>query len=284
LARQVLALGCRLVACDIAPLGIAVARAAGLPSVLIENFTWDWIYEGYARQEPRLQPFVDYLRAQAAATDYRAQTEPVCAPAPEADLVAAPVCRPARAPRAEVRRRLGVPEETKLVMITMGGIREPYRFLPRLAEFAPARFVIPGDESLEEEAPPNALILPFESGFYHPDVVAACDAVVAKIGYSTLAEVYHAGVPFGYVPRPQFRESVALARFIRQRMPGVEIAAGDFESGAWLAQLPALLALERVRRDEPNGAVQVAEFLLLRRSAGSQPARDAGSQPNATMN
>jgi hypothetical protein len=99
-------------------------------------------------------------------------------------------------------------------------------------------------------------------------VVAACDAVVAKIGYSTLAEVYHAGVPFGYVPRPQFRESVALAEFIRRRMPGVEIAAGDFESGAWLAQLPALLALERVRRDEPNGARQVAEFML-RCSAGS---------------
>ena len=38
-------LACRMVICDISPLGIAIAVKAGLPSVLIENFTWDWIYE-----------------------------------------------------------------------------------------------------------------------------------------------------------------------------------------------------------------------------------------------
>ena len=45
LAREVRQLECRCVICDIAPLGIAVAHQAGIPSVLVENFTWDWIYE-----------------------------------------------------------------------------------------------------------------------------------------------------------------------------------------------------------------------------------------------
>ncbi|MBN1106743.1 MAG: hypothetical protein JXL84_25295, partial [Deltaproteobacteria bacterium] len=44
--------GCRLVVCDIAPLGIVAAGTAGIPSVLIENFTWDWIYEAYERDHP----------------------------------------------------------------------------------------------------------------------------------------------------------------------------------------------------------------------------------------
>ena len=32
---------------DIPPLAFAAARAAGLPSIALGNFTWDWIYEGY---------------------------------------------------------------------------------------------------------------------------------------------------------------------------------------------------------------------------------------------
>ena len=47
LAALVRRLGCRVVLCDIAPLGILVAERAGIPSVLIENFTWEWIYRAY---------------------------------------------------------------------------------------------------------------------------------------------------------------------------------------------------------------------------------------------
>ena len=38
-AEKISHLNCKLVICDIAPLGIRVARKAGVPSVLIENFT-----------------------------------------------------------------------------------------------------------------------------------------------------------------------------------------------------------------------------------------------------
>jgi hypothetical protein len=55
LADQVSQYHCKLVICDIAPLGIAVARMIGVPSVLIENFTWDWIYEEYLPLEKRFE-------------------------------------------------------------------------------------------------------------------------------------------------------------------------------------------------------------------------------------
>ncbi len=61
-ANHICKLGSRLIVCDIAPLGIAVARHLGLRSVLVENFTWDWIYEGYAADMPALVPHIDYLR------------------------------------------------------------------------------------------------------------------------------------------------------------------------------------------------------------------------------
>ena len=46
--------GARVVVADIPPLAVAAARAAGIPSVVIGNFTWDWIYEDY-RDEGALE-------------------------------------------------------------------------------------------------------------------------------------------------------------------------------------------------------------------------------------
>src|SRR5690606_35756873 len=46
-AAALRALDARLVVADIPPLGIAAARAAGVPAVALGNFTWDWIYAAY---------------------------------------------------------------------------------------------------------------------------------------------------------------------------------------------------------------------------------------------
>src|SRR5512139_1731805 len=47
-ARFLEGIGASLVVGDIPPLAFAAAEAARLPSIAISNFTWDWIYEGYA--------------------------------------------------------------------------------------------------------------------------------------------------------------------------------------------------------------------------------------------
>ena len=97
LARQVLDLGCELLLCDIAPLGIAVAQAANLPSILIENFTWDWIYEGYVATTPSMSAHIPYLRGLFQRADHHIQTQPVCDPQP-VDLTTHPVSRKPRTP------------------------------------------------------------------------------------------------------------------------------------------------------------------------------------------
>lgn len=107
----------------------------------------------------------------------------------------------------------------------------------------------------------NLILLPHRSGYFHPDLVNACDAVVGKVGYSTLAEVYAAGVPFGYVSRPDFREARKLAAFIHQKMNGIAIDEAQFYDGSWLSQLPQLLKLSRQQRREPNGSDQIADFI-----------------------
>ena len=259
LARQIQWLGCRLVICDIAPMGIAAAKKAGLPEVLIENFTWDWIYEGYTAYSRPLTPHINYLQEIFSLADYHIQTEPVCCPEP-VDLRTAPVSRTIRDSRARVRQQLGIPDEAKMVVLTMGGIDWDYTFLRRLEPLNGIYIVTAGHTPQVESRGP-VIFLSRSSTFFHPDLVNAADALIGKLGYSTLAEVYRAGVPYGYLEWPQFRESAVMADYVQTKMRGLPIETAHFQNGNWLSKLPELLALPRLERNEINGAAQIAEFI-----------------------
>lgn len=250
---------CQLIVSDIAPMGIAVAKEAGVPSVLVENFTWDWIYQEYVTHDGQLIEHIHYLRGLFDDADYHIQTEPVCQPQ-SPDLIAFPVSREVRTPAREIRKRLGMPENTKVVMVTMGGINERYPFLEKLGSIQGIGFIIPGAAE-EIEVHGNLWLLPHHSGFFHPDLVNSCDVVIGKVGYSTLAEVYYAGLPFGYIARRRFRESQILVSFIENQMNGLPIDEDRFYRGDWISYLPDLLAMPRIHRQCPHGATQVARFI-----------------------
>lgn len=261
LARQVREVGCEFVVCDIAPLGILVAREAGLPSYLEENFTWDWIYEGYLAEEPRLAPHIAYLRRTFAAADRHIRTEPACTDFPSPDFTTNVVSRKPRASREETRRRLGIDQVSPMVMITMGGIVTQYPFLDRLENSPEIRFLVPGGSDTYERRG-SLILIPHHSDLYHPDLVAASDAIVGKLGYSTLAEAYAAGLPFAFVPRQRFPESAPMGRYAREMMGAVELDEARFFSGGWLGLLPDLLSRSHRRPGSPNGADQIADYLL----------------------
>ena len=258
LAEMLEKMKCRLVISDISPWGIVAAGKAGIPSLLIENFTWDWIYEGYLAQDNRLKPHIGYLRQVFAAVDHRIQAVPWCSPCLAADLEAPPISRKPLTERAVVRDRLGLDGNRKMVLITMGGVPEIPTFLDAFKIIdEPVHFVVPGnfpDLPVSGQRRGNATLLPHHSVFYHPDLVAAADAVVGKVGYSTLAEAYNSGVPFGYVCRPGFREGPPLEDFIQREMVGLGITPEEFATGAWLQKLPRLLALPARAEKKENGA------------------------------
>ena len=96
---------------------------------------------------------------------------------------------------------------------------------------------------------------------YHPDLIGACDVVIGKTGYSTLAEIFHAGAPFGYVSRGVFRESAVLEAFARDVMGAVALTQEDLKAGAWVEKIPALAALRRERARPANGAEAAAGYI-----------------------
>jgi len=260
LVEELRRLGCRMVIADISPLGIAVADRLGMPSVLIENFTWDWIYAGYPEAPQDLLRHGLEMAEIFTRADLRIQTEPVCHPTADATRVP-PVARVPRSARAEVRRLLEVPEGDSMVLLSMGGIRWDYVLPGELENQDRAWVVVPGGSRTVERRG-RLILLPFHAGIYHPDLVCAADLVVGKLGYSTVAEVFLAGVAYAYVARSRFPESPILADWIDRHMTATEIDEATFRRGDWLPQMERLLNAPRCCHENENGAEAAANVIL----------------------
>ena len=250
--------GCSLVLCDIAPLGIAVAGKAGIPSVLIENFTWDWIYQAYLPRHPALQAAIDYLAGQYQQADIHIRTEPVCGTT-KGQLHCGPIFRRIRKQRPEIRQELRC-QDKKLVLISMGGIDLELPFVHQLSALPNTVFLLAGQEKNHRLAD-NVFLLSRNSGFYHPDLINAADLVVCKSGYSTVAECFQAGVPIVTVGRATFPESALLEQFCARELAGQILGQEEFLSGSWLSRLHTLFSEPRQAAALQNGADSIAEHL-----------------------
>ncbi|MEM1181831.1 MAG: hypothetical protein AAGM22_26030 [Acidobacteriota bacterium] len=250
-----------LVACDISPWGLEAARGLGLPTVLLENFTWDWIYRGYG--DPRLDHAADRFSPLFRA-DHHLRLEPYCGPLGDATPVP-PVARPSRRSREAVRQDLGVPESASMALVTMGGVPWSFDDVEAQLEARSGRHVLViAGGAPEVKRFPGCVLIPHQSDFYHPDMVAAADVVVGKLGYSTVAEVAESGAAFLYVPRPRFRESPALEAWVLRHLAARRFSPDDLTARNWLARLDA--ALEALSAESPKasrggGARRAAEAL-----------------------
>jgi hypothetical protein len=260
LAQTVVDAGCNLLVTDISPLGLAVAARAGIPGVLVESFTWDWIYESYLESEPDLGRFLPLLRQSFDSAVLRFQTEPCCQPRVDSTRVG-PVSRQFRTEPDVTRHRLDIAGDRPVALLTMGGVVWEYEFLDLLERHPEMVFVVPGGAE-RWTSRGNLVLLPHHTPLYHPDLVAAADVVIGKLGYSTLAEAYRAGAPLVFVGRPHFPESSVLAEFAQRHLPCSEISAEEFREGAWLEELPRLLASDRPPPVESNGADEIAGYLV----------------------
>lgn len=253
-----------LVVGDIPPLAFAAAAAAGVPSVGIANFSWDWILSRYSARQPRWKPIVQqYATAYGQAGElFRLPLSPNAFSAFRKVTNVPLLVNRRRIKKKEMRRMLGIAaaDRRPLILITFGGFGSgPLRagqgdampdFL--FAGFGPK----PGGLNADWISLPRRLKFP------HVNVLAACDAVIGKPGYGTFAEVLAQRRPLLYLPRQQFAESPVLAEWINRHGVARPISRGRFYSGRWRPDLEALLSQKDSWSDLPlNGAEVIAARL-----------------------
>jgi hypothetical protein len=238
--------GARLVISDAPPLGCAAAALAGLPSIVISNFTWDWIYEGYADHlacAPDLVPVIRDAYAQAS----EGWRLPMAGGFASFDrLRELPfVARHAKHERDYVLGVLGLPRGAPLVLSSFGGYGVHDLDLARLDCTGDYAVVLSGRE------PPPALPrgvyfaderLLYERELRYEDLVAAVDVVLTKPGYGIISECIANETAMLYTSRGSFAEYDVLVREMPRYLRCGFIGHDDLFAGHWRASLDRLAA------------------------------------------
>ncbi len=250
----------KVVFTDISPIGVMIGQKLRVPVVLIENFTWDWIYQWYTNPYSEIREWVDYFSKIYQSQTIHIQTIPFCGEQ-KTDLIVQPISRKPRIAKNLIREKLGISKDEKMVLITMGGIPAVVgdQIFAELSE--DFKIVFPVGEVDLELRQGNIIYLPHNHQYFHPDLVQASDLVIAKVGYSTIAEVYQSQVPMLYLARESFRESKVLEKFVSDKMGGAWVSDTDFTQGLWGQKANTLIQERQLNPTTPiNGADQVMEI------------------------
>jgi UDP:flavonoid glycosyltransferase YjiC (YdhE family) len=239
---------------DIPALGIAAAARAGIPSIAMGNFTWDWAYSAY----PGSERVVRAIAAAYAHADMTLRLPMWGGFDAFPNVIDLPfVARRSTRDPEETRRAFGLSTSKKLVLPSFGG-----HGLHRLDR---ARTPLEGYQVLFD-FDENKL---YADGFRYEDLVRAADVVVTKPGYGIIAECLANDTALLYTDRGHFIEYDVLVEAMPRVVRAAHIGHDDLFAGRWQSHLDALLA-QPAPSEHPatNGAELAADLLL---AIGTRP-------------
>jgi len=253
------AAGVDLVLSDIPPAAFPIARRLGVPGVGLSNFTWDWIYADYAREQPEYGALAARMRADygQATLFLRLPFHGPCDAFPALrDLPM--VARRSRRGHDEIRRQLGVNGSRPVVLLSFGGFEVQGIDFDRVERLAEYQFLT--TQPLPRRLA-NACVVPVGSLPYE-DLVAQADAVITKPGYGIVADCLANRTRVLYSPRGRFAEYPRLTEALEQYGVAERIEARDLLAGEWGPALRALLDRPAAWAPLPaDGAGAAAEAL-----------------------
>lgn len=267
-ARLLGELDAEIVIGDVPPLAFAAAARAGVPSIALSNFTWDWIYDGYAEarlQAPGLVERLGEIYTQAT----EAWRLPLAGGFETMRRIAdwPFIARHARHASADVRERLGLPRDEPLLLVSFGGYGAAGLDVAHAAATtSAARIVITSSD--ERLAGAGALLVDedrlYGSGLRYEDLVGAVDVVLTKPGYGIVSECVANRTRLLYTSRGRFREYEVFVEQMPRYLPCEFLDQEDLVAGRWQAAVARLLAQPEQPSSPTDGAARAADQILTR--------------------
>lgn len=252
-----------VIACDAPAVPLVAAHRAGIPGFVMSNFTWADIYAPYARavggDALRLIADLraDYRHAVALFRMEPAMKMSWLKPAIDVGLVV----NQGRKRRAELVRSLGLSRGERVVYLYIGRYGQIDMDWARLERFGERGIHFVGYDPAPGVGSRNLHVVP-SPDWPGGDLIASTDAVVAKAGYSTVAEAMASGTPMIYAPRRGFAEYRSLDQALRSWEGGVPVSSRDFQGFRLEAALEKALAIRPGPPPyPPEGAARVARHL-----------------------
>jgi L-arabinokinase len=290
--RALRELGAGLIVGDIPPLAFAVGASAGIPTVALGNFTWDWIYADYPRVRlaPSLLPAIRGAYAKASMALKLPMSRGFDSFSNVKDIPF--IARHATRTRAEVCKILKIPTDKPIVLASFGGYGLPSLDTTSLSKFKKytvittqnvplsraARKEVQAAErkgsfiSINEEAM-------YDMGVRYEDLVGAAEALVTKPGYGVISECIANDAAVLYTSRGHFPEYDVLVEEMPKHVRSAFISHDDLFEGKWETHLDKLLNQPKPKKKpETNGADVAAEILL---KALDKPPKKPRGRPKA---
>ena len=286
-------LGAGLIVGDIPPLAFSVGAAAGIPSIGIGNFTWDWIYADYPRV--RLAPSLLPALRTAYSKGSMALRLPMSAGFESfSNVKDIPfIARHATHTREETCKILKLPTDKPLVLLSFSGYGLPGLDADMLAKFKKHTIITtasaPGGRTRKDTPATErngALVTVNEEVMYnlgvrYEDLVGAAEIVVTKPGYSIIAESIANDTAVLYTSRGHFPEYEVLVEDMPKYLRTAFISQEDLFAGKWESHLDKLRAQPKqknYKKPETNGADVAADILL---KALDKPPKKPRGRPKA---
>jgi len=289
--RALRELGAGLIVGDIPPLAFAVGASAGIPSIGLGNFTWDWIYADYPRVRlaPSLLPTIRGAYAKASMALRLPMWGGFESFSNVKDIPF--VARHASRSREEVCKLLKIPSDKPIVLASFGGFglagidadvlaksKKYTMVMTAMSPLSRARRDAPAAEKKGSLVTINEEVM-YNLGVRYEDLVGAAEAVVTKPGYGIVSECIANDSAILYTPRGHFPEYDVIVEEMAKHLRSALIGHDDLLGGRWESALDKLLAQPKPKKKpETNGAEVAADILL---KALDKPPRKPRGRPKA---
>ncbi|KAG4963079.1 hypothetical protein JHK82_039758 [Glycine max] len=260
-----------LVISDVVPVACRAAADAGIRSVCVTNFSWDFIYAEYVMAAGlHHRSIVWQIAEDYSHCEFLIRLPGYCPMPAFRDVIDVPlVVRRLHKSAKEVKKELGVTDDVKLVILNFGGqpseLKLKEEFLP------PGWLCLVCGASETADLPSNFVKLAKDA--YTPDIIAASDCMLGKIGYGTVSEALAYKCPFVFVRRDYFNEEPFLRNMLEFYQGGVEMIRRDLLTGHWRPYLERAISLKPCYEAGINGG-EVAAHILQETAFGKSYASD----------
>ncbi|KAG1332002.1 L-arabinokinase [Cocos nucifera] len=260
-----------LVVSDVVPVACRAAADAGIRSVCVTNFSWDFIYAEYVMAAGHHHRSIVWQIAEDYShCEFLLRLPGYCPMPAFQDVIDVPlVVRRLHKSRLEVREELGIGNDVKVVIFNFGG--QPAGWKLKQEWLPDGWLCLVCGASDNHELPPNFVKL--AKDVYTPDLIAASDCMLGKIGYGTFSEALAYKLPFIFVRRDYFNEEPFLRNMLEYYQGGVEMIRRDLLTGHWTPYLERALTLRPCYEGGINGG-EVAARILQDMATGKKYASD----------
>lgn len=244
---------------DVAAIPLASAAALGIPSLVIGNFTWDWILEPLIENCSELAGYYKDLRKHYANAALYLRLPFHADEHPFSNVEEAPLIgRQSRLARSEILSRMGLVDDKKrpIVLVAVGGWGSEGLQDIVIEGCRNYRLLVVGDLPVSSRGA-ELIRLPFSlgRGITFPDLVRVADAGVVKPGYGTCSEFILNSAGMVGIERRNMREVEVLDEKVGAAIPFAKLSLDNFFAGAWDDALECVLARTAPEPDDNSAKI-----------------------------